>query len=148
MLPLGERSSRAFRVSAGRLFDAVAGREWTLWACSIGYGVGTAHITGFSCPFRYATGYDCPACGGTRAVESLVHGRVMAALHYNFLVVTMAFLAMVYILARRLGWNVPRKMRTTWCSQHQAVTLATLAVSWTVSRNLPQFSWFSTAWNH
>ncbi|MET8474360.1 DUF2752 domain-containing protein [Streptomyces sp. NPDC006422] len=35
------------------------------------------------CPFRFATGLLCPACGGTRMVYDLMHGRYVAAWHDN-----------------------------------------------------------------
>ena len=38
------------------------------------------------------TGWDCPACGGQRALHSLLHGRVGEALHFNpFLVVSVPY---------------------------------------------------------
>ena len=36
------------------------------------------------CPFRLLTGWSCPACGLQRAAHALLHGRPLAALHYNF----------------------------------------------------------------
>ena len=32
------------------------------------------------CPFHALTGWDCPACGGQRALHSLLHGRFGEAL--------------------------------------------------------------------
>src|SRR5262249_58881390 len=39
------------------------------------------------CPFHPVTGWWCPLCGGLRAADSLVHGHIGAALHYNGLFV-------------------------------------------------------------
>jgi hypothetical protein len=37
------------------------------------------------CWFHTWTGLDCPGCGATRATHELLHGRLMAAWHYNAL---------------------------------------------------------------
>jgi len=39
------------------------------------------------CPFRLATGWYCPGCGSLRAIHNLLHGRLMAALSLNLLMV-------------------------------------------------------------
>jgi hypothetical protein len=39
------------------------------------------------CPFKLATGLDCPGCGGTRAAHSLVRGDMIGALDANVLAV-------------------------------------------------------------
>ena len=35
------------------------------------------------CPFNWLTGLNCPACGVTRMVHALLHGDVVAAFHFN-----------------------------------------------------------------
>ncbi len=35
------------------------------------------------CAFHEATGWQCPGCGGTRAVHALLHGRWREAWHHN-----------------------------------------------------------------
>ena len=46
------------------------------------------------CPFRMATGLECPGCGSQRAIHSLLHFDLGSALNYNLLMV----LALPYIL--------------------------------------------------
>ena len=46
------------------------------------------------CPFKTITGLNCPACGSTRAVHHLLHGRLLLALRCNALFV----LGLPYIL--------------------------------------------------
>jgi hypothetical protein len=41
------------------------------------------------CTFRALTGLQCPGCGATRATHELLHGRLLAAWHYNALWVLM-----------------------------------------------------------
>ncbi len=51
------------------------------------------------CPvFRYLHLY-CPGCGATRALAALLHGQLLAALHYNALVVFLTPPAL-YLLAK------------------------------------------------
>ena len=38
---------------------------------------------GLPCPFRMATGWDCPFCGGTRLGGALLRGDLVAAFLYN-----------------------------------------------------------------
>ncbi len=38
---------------------------------------------GIYCPFRYITGFTCPACGATRAMFSLFRGDFSAYITYN-----------------------------------------------------------------
>ena len=45
------------------------------------------------CPFLFATGYECPGCGSQRAIHSLLHFDIGAALRYNAFMV----LALPYI---------------------------------------------------
>ena len=40
-----------------------------------------------TCQFHQLTGLDCPGCGSQRALHALLHGRVLAALHFNLLLV-------------------------------------------------------------
>lgn len=37
----------------------------------------------FPCAFNHVTGYYCPGCGGTRAVNALVHFRLLESLYYH-----------------------------------------------------------------
>jgi len=39
------------------------------------------------CLFKLTTGWDCPGCGMTRAVWSVLHGELRAAVRYNPMVV-------------------------------------------------------------
>lgn len=45
------------------------------------------HSQGRQCTFLYLTGLQCPGCGGQRALHSLLHGQIIAALGYNVLFV-------------------------------------------------------------
>nr|WP_294695111.1 DUF2752 domain-containing protein [uncultured Friedmanniella sp.] len=51
-----------------------------------GVGLSALYLTtgvGLPCPFRMATGWDCPLCGGTRLGASLLQGDLVAAFFAN-----------------------------------------------------------------
>lgn len=94
------------------------------------------------CPFKLATGLDCPGCGGTRALHSLLRGDLVAAIDHNVLAV-LAFPLIVWGLFATLtrAFGGP-KIRTLdpphWLT---AVAVVALVAFWVV-RNLPgPFHW-------
>jgi len=89
------------------------------------------------CPFHALTGWQCPLCGGLRAVDSLVHGRLLTALHDNVLVVAAIPVVAALWLTCALR---PDRPRPVW-SRAMTVALIVLAAGFTLVRNLP----FATA---
>lgn len=89
------------------------------------------------CPFNAVTGLDCPGCGGTRVVGSLLHGDLPSALGYNAL----AVLLVPFFLWLWGAWVAGRWRGTrfrTWGSWRYApFALLGLVAVWTVVRNLP-----------
>jgi len=83
------------------------------------------------CPFHAVTGWWCPLCGGLRAADSLVHGHIGAALHYNVLFVA----ALPLVLFWWLDWM--RTGRVRRLPRAAIVALIAIAVAFTVLRNLP-----------
>jgi len=51
------------------------------------------------CLFRNLTGWECPGCGMTRAILSLLRGDLATALHYNRMVVLVFPLLCCLLLA-------------------------------------------------
>ncbi len=51
------------------------------------YEGGLPFLTYRTCMVNELTGWYCPTCGGTRAIEALFKGQVIAALSYNWLVI-------------------------------------------------------------
>ena len=94
------------------------------------------------CLFHELTGWNCPGCGGTRAVYALLHGNFALALKDNalFVVVLAAatgrgiWFAVKKIRRQPVGTFVP--VRVLWAA------LAMAAV-FTVLRNLPAFAFLS-----
>lgn len=50
------------------------------------------------CVFHALTGWQCPGCGGTRALYHLLHLQVGEALHYNALVTVIAPVALAWFV--------------------------------------------------
>ncbi len=87
------------------------------------------------CPFHAVTGWWCPLCGGLRAVDSLAHLQVPAAVHDNLLVVAMLPLVLLWWL----DWVVQARSgqpRRAW-PRYLGFTALALALAFTVLRNLP-----------
>jgi hypothetical protein len=86
-------------------------KKTALWICVAGGAFGAALLFVFdpvtvpfypACMFHRLTALDCPGCGGLRALHELLHGRVVAAMHYN-LIVVLSVPIFVW-----LGWRVAR----------------------------------------
>ncbi len=88
------------------------------------------------CTFHRLTGWQCPGCGGLRAVHHLLHGELGTALRFNPLFVV-ALPLVAWLLVRR-WWRgsqaapVPHRTQARWAW----TILAVLIVFWIV-RNLP-----------
>lgn len=98
------------------------------------------------CPFKAATGLDCPGCGGTRAAHQLFTGHLGAALSYNVLaVVAIPFILWGLFASLTAMLGGPR-WRGVALSAHWTRVALVVLVSFWVLRNLPvmPFSWFGT----
>jgi hypothetical protein len=100
---------------------------------------------GFGCPFRAATGWNCPLCGGTRLGSALLHGDVAAAFAYNQVVfVGLALLTVLGLLWSLEAVGGPRvRLPRTWAARLRQVqptgwlvVAVVLAAVWTLLRNL------------
>ncbi|MGH9210276.1 MAG: DUF2752 domain-containing protein [Acidimicrobiales bacterium] len=88
------------------------------------------------CPSRTLLGIDCPACGGLRGTNALLHGQVSEALDHNVLLpVYLAF------IAAALGfWLLPligRQPRSVRPPRWLLVGIVGVLAAFTVARNLP-----------
>lgn len=69
-----------------RTFRATTGLVYLGGLAAFGVGLSAFYAVtgvGLPCPFRMATGWDCPLCGGTRLGSALLHGDLVAAFSYN-----------------------------------------------------------------
>lgn len=83
------------------------------------------------CPLHALTGWQCPLCGGLRAVYELAHLRIGPALRDNVLVVAVIPVAAVLWVRWASRGSPPRAPR--WARP----ALVALAVLFTLLRNLP-----------
>ena len=88
------------------------------------------------CPSRALLGIDCPACGGLRGTNALLHGRITEALDHNLLLPGfIGFIAVVVGL-----WVLPlvgKPERRLQLPRWLWTTLGAVVVAFAVTRNLP-----------
>jgi len=97
------------------------------------------------CPFKAITGWDCPFCGGLRAVNDLGHGQLVEAAHSNlFFVASLPLVLGLWLLWLSRGWTgderrvlPPRVLRPV------TVAAAALLLAFTIYRNTP----WGAAWH-
>lgn len=94
------------------------------------------------CEFHHLTGWNCPGCGGTRALYALLHGHLQIAFHDNAL-----FLLCLAAGSLRFGWLRLLQRRgqpdRPFFSPWMAWTLLVLTLAFGVLRNLPGFAWLA-----
>jgi hypothetical protein len=89
------------------------------------------------CTFHMLTGLDCPACGGQRALHSLLNGEVWLSFRYNpFLWLCVPYVVLLFyaILFRGV---CARRLYDRLTSTAAIVTFLVLYLLWWVVRNLP-----------
>jgi len=89
------------------------------------------------CPFLLATGYECPGCGSQRAIHSLLHFNIGAALSYNALMVLVLpyiFLGiwLEYFGGRKRFPGIEKFFFGRW----SAVVVLTVIIAYWIVRNL------------
>ncbi|MEU7149937.1 DUF2752 domain-containing protein [Streptomyces sp. NPDC045456] len=88
------------------------------------------------CPFRWATGLLCPACGGTRMAYDLMHGDLVTAFHDNAVLLTLGGPAAAYMTGRWLYAGLRgHRFRARLGARGNAVVLG-VAAAWMLVRNL------------
>jgi hypothetical protein len=96
------------------------------------------------CLFHQSTGLLCPGCGSLRALHQLLHGNVIAALHFNALLVLSLPLA-AWFCCRSIIANLKQRpaaicIRPAWLWSGLVVS-----VVFGILRNLPfaQSAWLA-----
>lgn len=89
------------------------------------------------CPFYTITGLQCPSCGSQRALHSLLHLQIGAALKYNFfLVISLPYATLLVLIT----WIIPKnkfiKIRSVCYHPFTVNTYIVLLVCWWIFRNL------------
>lgn len=86
----------------------LAAGAWVLYAFAP-----TAYGFYPQCPFKLATGMDCPGCGTTRALHHLLHGRVEEAFRFNPMLFVLMAVALCALPAIIRGER-PRFLEKVW----------------------------------
>jgi hypothetical protein len=90
------------------------------------------------CPFKAITGgLDCPGCGATRAMHSMLNGDIAAAAGFN----AMLLVALPYLLYSWLAWAMPavtnRRLPILRIPAKAVYGILAVVMLWWVARNLP-----------
>lgn len=96
------------------------------------------------CAFFRFTGIYCPGCGGTRAVDALLHGHFLLALHCNP-VTTLALPLIAALWVRwiyKLATNRPGSTWSIRLSKRAVYGIAIFLALFMLLRNLP-FAWLA-----
>jgi hypothetical protein len=95
-------------------------------------------IKGFKiyCPFRYITGFNCPGCGNTRAVLSILKLDFKGMLKYNLLFpFEIFYILRVYIICV-INYLKGKRFSYNPTSSILDITFLISLVLWTVIRNV------------
>ena len=104
------------------------------------------HASWGLCPFKALTGWDCPACGGLRAVNDLGNGQLLDAAHSNLLFVASLPLVLgLWLVWARRSWTGGDGPRLPSAAVRPLVLAATaITLIFTVYRNTPWgHAWFA-----
>jgi hypothetical protein len=89
------------------------------------------------CLLYVCTGIYCPGCGGLRAVHSLVHGRVLEAMHFNALFVLSLPFACVYGARQLSAMKAGKQPARLVTNLLPIKVLIVVVVLFTILRNIP-----------
>ena len=73
-----------------------------LYATQIWFVNYTGRFDLMECRLKATVGINCPGCGGTRALKSLIKGDILSALHYNAFAVYGAIIYGVFFITQTL----------------------------------------------
>lgn len=94
------------------------------------------HFVPFFCPFEAITGVQCPGCGMTRALLSVVTGDFGKAFQYNPFVFLLLFIVIISILPGSLRERIFANSRFV-TNTFFSVALAGILIFWFFERLLP-----------
>lgn len=89
------------------------------------------------CPTNALLHINCPGCGASRMVYSVLHGDFGAALHYNALGLVLLLLLAVSFVTYTAGLWRGRKVRGWQNLRYAPMAVLVATLTWFVIRNLP-----------
>lgn len=93
------------------------------------------------CPFKVATGLDCPGCGTGRALYQLTRGDVLTAIDHNVL----AMVALPLMVWAWLAWVAPGRVPAWRLPAPLVRLLPVVIIGYWIVRNLPMAPFTSLA---
>jgi hypothetical protein len=87
------------------------------------------------CPVNWATGLDCPACGGTRMTYDLLHGDLAAAFQDNAALLLLGVPLALWLGGRWLSEGLRGRRYRLRLRRGGAAAILGTAALWTVLRN-------------
>lgn len=98
------------------------------------------------CPFKAVTGWDCPGCGGLRAVNDLTHFRFADAWYSNALfIAAVPALVGLWVLWTVRAWSGSGRSLPPEVVRYGGIAFALVALAFTVWRNTPSGSAYFAA---
>lgn len=88
------------------------------------------------CPFHRLTGLSCPGCGGTRAVQALLAGDVLAACRFNLFLIPSVLMLLAEYLREAVAFIRRRPLRPGRTYIRIVQLYAWSAVAWFILRNV------------
>jgi hypothetical protein len=88
------------------------------------------------CPLNWATGLQCPACGGTRMTYDVMHGDLAAALHDNGALLLLGVPLAAWLGGRWLYEGLRGRRYRPRLRRWAVVTILGTALTWAVVRNV------------
>ncbi|ONK13651.1 DUF2752 domain-containing protein [Streptomyces sp. MP131-18] len=89
------------------------------------------------CPLNWATGLECPACGGTRMAYDLLHADIAAAFQDNAVLLVLGVPLGAWLGGRWLVEGLRGRRYRPRFTRWQGTVVLGGAVLWAVLRNLP-----------
>lgn len=93
------------------------------------------------CASKLFLGFDCPACGGLRTVNSLMRGDLLGALDHNVILAVALPIITVVWLAWFLGPLFNRDINVPRAPRWFVIAATVVVASFTIARNVGGPTW-------
>ena len=96
-------------------------------------GISIFDLSPYPCALYTVAGIYCPGCGGTRAVNHLIHGHLLKSLWYHPLVPYTAAVAGAYVISHTMNIITKGKVRAMLFRPiYLYIAIGIVAVNWIV----------------
>ena len=89
------------------------------------------------CIFRAVTGWSCPGCGMQRFLHAFMHGRILEAFRYNYLLlILLPYLALIFAERLLLKGERQQHWKNIIEGPRMAMVMCIIAPAWFIIRNI------------